>query len=215
MNQLNGTKAVIWDWNGTLLDDLEVSIAAMNRMLDKRNYPKLSQSRYKEIFTFPVREYYLRAGVNFGEHEWDEVAMEFIDNYRDEVAKSQIHAGVLDLLNYLSRKNYRQFVLSAMQQEFLTETIGARLPYGLFEKVMGLNDFYAHTKVENAKLLVKEIGLPKNEIVMIGDTIHDFEVAEAVGIACILFAGGHQSSKRLQQTGVPVIETLDQLRELL
>ncbi|MCF8366353.1 MAG: HAD family hydrolase [Bacteroidales bacterium] len=211
---LNKIKAIIWDWNGTLLNDLEQSIHSMNQMLEKRNYPLLEKNKYKEIFTFPVKDYYIRAGVNFKEYEWDVVAMEFIDNYRSNVAKSRVHDGVGEVLKFLAGKNMRQFILSAMQQEFLTETIRQRLDAGVFEDIVGLNNHYAHTKLENAFLLIEKIGLPKNEILMFGDTLHDFEVAEAVGISCILFSGGHQSRKRLMASGALVIDNLAEIKNL-
>ena len=207
-------KAVLWDWNGTLLDDMEISIQAMNRMLEKRNYPLLEPGRYREIFTFPVREYYLKAGVNFDDHDWDEVAMEFIDNYRMTVVTAKVNPEAQAILDYFSNKKIRQFILSAMEQEFLAETIGRRLDPKVFEEIVGLNNHYAHTKVENAQLLVKKLGLPPDEIVMIGDTLHDYEVAEAAGIRCILYSGGHQSKERLLASGAMLIDSLSELKKL-
>jgi phosphoglycolate phosphatase len=208
-------KAIVWDWNGTLLDDVEQSIHSMNQMLAVRNYPLLALSGYKEIFTFPVKEYYKKAGVNFGEFDWEEVAMEFIQNYRNNVAEAGIQREAGSVLKYFSDHNVRQFVLSAMQQEFLTETIGQRLDAGIFEEIVGLNDHFAHTKLENAMLLIQKIGLPLNSIVMIGDTLHDFEVARAAGIRCVLFSGGHQSHQRLKSAGVPVINNLSDILNIL
>lgn len=210
-NLLKNLQAIIWDWNGTLLDDLDVCINAMNRMLEKRNYPLLTTERYKEIFTFPVQDYYVKAGFDFSRDVWDTVAMEFIANYRENVHQSVLHDEVNDILQRFKSMGKRQFILSAMQQDFLIETISARLDPSIFETIAGLNDHYAATKVENARLLVHEIGLPKSEIIMIGDTIHDFEVAEEVGIGCILVANGHQARKRLESTGTKIIESIQEL----
>ncbi|NCC72412.1 MAG: HAD family hydrolase [Sphingobacteriia bacterium] len=207
-NLLNNIRAIIWDWNGTLLDDLEVCINAMNRMLKKRNYPLLTEARYKEIFTFPVQDYYVEAGFDFSQENWDTVAMEFIANYRENVHRSVLHGEVINILQEFRSMGKRQFILSAMQQDFLMETITARLDPFIFEVIAGLNDHYAATKVENARLLVQEIGLPKSQIIMIGDTIHDFEVAEEAGIGCILVSNGHQSMARLEQTGATVVDNL-------
>lgn len=212
---LRNVKAVLWDWNGTLLDDMDISIQAMNQMLEKRNYPLLESDRYREIFTFPVREYYLKAGVNFDDHDWDEVAMEFINNYRMTVVAAKVNPEARAILGYLSQKNIRQFILSAMEQAFLTETIVRRLDPKVFEEIVGLNNHYAHTKVENAQSLVKKLGLPPDEIVMIGDTLHDHEVAEAAGIQCILYSGGHQSKERLLASGAMVIDSLSELKNVL
>jgi phosphoglycolate phosphatase len=84
----------------------------------------------------------------------------------------------------------------------------------MFKKVVGLNNHYAATKEDVAKNLINEIGISLNDICMIGDTIHDFEVAEAVGIQCILIARGHQNYRRLNETGTVVIESFGELRRL-
>ncbi|HPR57120.1 MAG TPA: HAD family hydrolase [Bacteroidales bacterium] len=210
----NNVQAIIWDWNGTLLNDLDVCINAMNRMLKKRNYPLLTEARYKEIFTFPVQDYYVEAGFDFSRDDWETVAAEFIANYRKNIHQSVLHDEVNDILQRFRSMGKRQFILSAMQQDFLMETISARLDPSIFEVIAGLNDHYAATKVENAHLLVKKIGLPKNKIVMIGDTIHDFEVAEETGITCILIANGHQSGERLAGKEARLIDNLKDLPNL-
>ena len=62
---MKNKKAIIWDWNGTLLDDVELCINSMNLLLKERNLQALTIDRYREIFTFPVKEYYQKAGFNF------------------------------------------------------------------------------------------------------------------------------------------------------
>lgn len=208
---LHNAKAIIWDWNGTLLNDLEVSIEAMNRMLRLRNYAALTHDRYREIFTFPVRDYYTLAGFDFGKDDWETVAMEFIANYRESVHLSALHDDAKAVLEHFHQSGKRQFILSAMQQEFLEETVFARLQNGYFEQIAGLNNHYAATKLENARLLVEEIRLPTDQILMIGDTIHDFEVAEEAGIRCMLVANGHQSRQRLEKSGALVIDSISEM----
>ena len=207
-------QAVLWDWNGTLLHDLGVSIRAMNNMLAKRNILQLTEKRYRDIFTFPVKDYYVKAGVNFTKYEWDEVAMEFIHNYRNLVPGANLNTQTLEALNFLMEKGIRQFILSAMEQEFLKETVQERLDTTIFEDIVGLNNHYAHTKVENARLLVEKLNLPKDAVLMIGDTLHDHEAATAAGIQCLLFCGGHQSRSRLEKAGTTMIDNLLEIREL-
>ncbi|MDD3146293.1 MAG: HAD hydrolase-like protein, partial [Candidatus Riflebacteria bacterium] len=69
------------------------------------------------------------------------------------------------------------------------------------------------SKIELGQHLIAETGCKKETAVMIGDTVHDFEAASAMGIPCILIAAGHNSKKRLQATGVPVVNSLAELCE--
>ncbi len=207
-------EAIIWDWNGTLLDDLEICIDAMNMMLHKRGYKLLEKQHYKEIFTFPVRDYYERVGFDFEKHDWETIALEFIRNYRDLIHKSLLHDRVNEVVSYFQTAGKRQFILSAMHQDFLVETISARLDPSKFEIIAGLGDHYAESKAGNAHILVDKTGLSKDRIVMIGDTIHDYEVAHETGIDCILVADGHQSKERLETTGTKVLNNLGELIDL-
>jgi len=183
-------KAIIWDWNGTLLDDLEICIDAMKR------------------------DYYERVGFDFEKHDWETIALEFIRDYRDLIHKSLLHDRVNEVVSYFQTAGKRQFILSAMHQDFLVETISARLDPSKFEIIAGLGDHYAESKAGNAHILVDKTGLSKDRIVMIGDTIHDYEVAHETGIDCILVADGHQSKERLETTGTKVLNNLGELIDL-
>ena len=214
MHNFKNIRSIIWDWNGTLLNDVEISILSMNQLLEKRNYPLLTTEKYLAIFTFPVQEYYKQAGVDFDVYDWDTIAMEFISNYRKNVQIAKLHRDVRMTLDHFHRKNISQYILSAMQQDFLTETVSAAGINGVFKKIVGLNNHYAATKEDIAEDLLKEIELESYEVCMVGDTIHDFEVAQSVDIPCILIAHGHQSFERLNRTGTVVVKDFQELREL-
>jgi phosphoglycolate phosphatase len=215
MTSYKNIKAVIWDWNGTLLDDVAPCVSSMNTMLATRRYAPLSTTRYKEIFTFPVKDYYINAGIDLSKHDWDTIAHEFIDLYREQVKFSGLHPAATSVIKKLRRNGCRQFVLSAMQQEFLVATISERISPDLFEKIAGLDNHYAHSKTEAGLKLLNEIGLPKEQILMVGDTLHDFEVAQILGINCVLFSGGHQSRNRLEKPGALVIDDLEEVAVLI
>ncbi len=75
---------VIWDWNGTLFNDVQISIDTMNKMLEVKEYPqRLDTDLYKSIFSFPVVDYYIKVGLDFEKHSFDELAQLFIDLYSE------------------------------------------------------------------------------------------------------------------------------------
>jgi len=81
---------------------------------------------------------------------------------------------------------------------------------GYFDKVRGLDNSYAHSKVELGCNLIAECGCDKNRALMVGDTLHDFDTADAMGIPCVLIAAGHNSKKRLLACGVPVFDSIEE-----
>ena len=207
-------QTIIWDWNGTLLNDLDFCISTINTLLKKRELTLLNRNLYREVFTFPVKDYYHAIGFDFEKEEFAIPAKEFIDLYDKGVENYTLHQKAIEILSWFKEKNTRQFVLSAMQQNMLEQTIKYNSIAGFFEGIFGLDDHYAVSKIERGEQLISEFNIEKDKTWIIGDTIHDFEVAEKLGIKCILIADGHQSEKRLKSTGTVVISELNELRNI-
>ncbi len=204
---------IIWDWNGTLLNDLDLCIDSINSLLKKRSLQLLDHDSYKEVFSFPVKDYYQAIGFDFAKEDFEIPAKEFIDLYDSRVENCPLHLSAVEVLEAFKTKGYRQFVLSAMKQPMLEKTLKHNGIFPFFEGVAGLNDHYAVSKVERGKELLAEFEINTKNTWMIGDTNHDFEVAHELGINCILVADGHQSFARLKETGAEVVSSLAELNE--
>lgn len=202
---------IIWDWNGTLLDDTELSVQTMNQMLQKRNLQPLTITTYKEVFSFPVKDYYSKIGFDFLSEPFEIPATEYIDIYNSSVDNCNLHNHALMVLKYFKDLGIRQYVLSAMEQQALNRCLELLQITQYFEHVSGLDNHYAASKLDNGKQLIKTLHLETGQLLLIGDTVHDYEVACELGCKCILIANGHQSDSILKSTGVTVIDTLSDL----
>ncbi len=203
--------SVIWDWNGTLLNDLNFCVSTINILLEKRKLSLLNPESYKEVFSFPVKDYYQAIGFDFQKEDFSIPAREFIDLYDNGVKNCVLHNSAIEVLTHFKTVGFRQFVLSAMKQNMLENTLKQQNIFHFFEGVAGLNDHYASSKIERGKQLISEYNIEKSSSWIIGDTIHDFEVAESLGIRCILIADGHQSVKRLKSTNAIIFKNLKNL----
>lgn len=202
------TKHIIWDWNGTLFDDVELCRKIINGVLARRNLNELSLETYRNIFTFPVKDYYEKAGLDFSTYSFEELGREWMDEYELRKTECSLHAGARDLLDLISKKGKGQSILSAYSQHTLEEVVRRFDLDKYFTHMVGLNHIYATSKIENGRELVKKLGNGRGETLFIGDTVHDFEVAEAIGAECILIADGHQDKEKLKVCGVPVFNSL-------
>ena len=208
-------KTIIWDWNGTLLDDLELSLGATNSLLEDRNLPKLSVDKYKDIFKFPVIDYYKEAGFDFNKEPFEIPARQYMDIYHASEHTTRLFPDVINTLTYLKENSYRQIVLSAMEDRNLKKMIRNAGIAEFFDGVYGIKDDFAREKVTLGKQLIKNLNLNPEECIMIGDTLHDAEVAEQCGFDCILYSGGHVSKQRLKTKGVPIIERLSDIHSII
>lgn len=202
---------LIWDFNGTLLDDLELCMKCINGMLGDRDLAPLDRKRYHEIFTFPIREYYTEAGFDFEKEPFEVVAIEFMDKYLAGLREARLHSEVIASLEFFRQKGFRQIILSAMQQHELRLAAQSHNIQGYFEDIFGINDHFAHGKVDLALQAMQQCGFKPENTCLIGDTLHDAEVAKQLGTDCILVADGHQSAVRLATSGFRVIDSLKEI----
>jgi phosphoglycolate phosphatase len=202
---------IIWDWNGTLLNDTELCVQTMNELLQKRHLHQLTLAKYKDVFSFPVKDYYRKIGFDFESEPFEIPAIEFIDLYNKRVSHCHLHDHSITVLKYFQSIGIRQFILSAMEQVALDQCLEQHQINHFFEHVSGLDNHYAASKLQNGQKLISGLNLNINDLVLIGDTVHDFEVAKELGCQCILIANGHQSRQILEETGVHVIDGIGQL----
>lgn len=208
-------KYIIWDWNGTLLDDVPLCVDVMNGMLRRRGLPELSVKRYREIFTFPVENYYRAAGLDLLREPFTELAQEYITQFNRRALDCGLRRGAVEALDTLRDLGYRQLIVSASERRALAEQVDRRGVTGYFQAVLGIGDILAVTKDGVAREYLEANGIPAGDAVFIGDTGHDWQVARGIGCRCILVEGGHESRERLESTGAVVLGSLAEAAEKL
>ena len=210
---------IIWDWNGTILDDALVCKTIANIMLSERGIPALADmDAYRAVFGFPIKGYYEKMGYRFGpgDEPYESVADEFILWYDKLYRTAALRPGIVDFLDRRKGEGYRQVLLSATRYDQLAEQVAAFGSVGdRFEQKLGHTDHYAFSKAALAKAFIESEGIPRARALFIGDTDHDFEVSSAIGCPCVLLEGGHQSRARLEAVGVPVLRDLTALETYL
>ena len=201
-------KYILWDWNGTLLNDLDASIESMNELLSRRQLPQLSKRHYQEIFDFPVFNYYETLGFDFVKENWEDVAAEYMNSYHSKEAHFKLYPEAELSLKILKAGGYKHFILSAMKQESIITMLQHFDIKDYFKDIYGSNDHYANGKINRAQQLLKEQNIRPEECLLVGDTTHDAEVAHNIGVKCILISHGHHNHQRLSATAHPTYTSI-------
>ncbi len=200
---------VVWDFNGTLIDDVGPVVRSVNAQLEKRSLPRLTVERYREVFGFPVADYYRTIGLDPTAEPIDALSGEFHTAYVPMLMDCPLHDGVVAVLERFRDAGARQFVLSAMEEAALRAVVEHLGIAGFFEAVYGLAHLNADSKLSRGRELLHDYNIRPERALLIGDTDHDGEVAEALGLVVVLVAGGHQSESRLRGTGHRVVGSAD------
>ena len=206
---------ILWDWNGTLLDDADFGVAIVNRLLRSRGLPERSREEHGRLFDFPVIRYYERLGFDFSREPFEEISHDFVETYYGSVHECPLHAGTRELLAELQEAGYRQIVLSATRQDLLESIIEGQGLGHFFEELLGIDSVHAPGKAGRGCEWLAAAGLEAARVLLIGDTMHDAEVAAEMGIDCWLVTGGHHPEERLSQAGLPLFPNLQAVRAAL
>ncbi len=206
---------LIWDWNGTIIDDVCTCIEVLNSILVFYDKPQVTLEKYRGEFDFPVVNYYEKLGIDFSKVSYDVVAEQYITRYNKKQYECTLQGGAKDVLKNISDKGLGQSILSAYNQEMLEVIVKYFGLYDFFDNIVGLSDYYAKSKLENGRDLIKKLGLAGNSVLLIGDTTHDYEVAEQIGADCVLIDDGHQERKRLEATNTVVVNAITDIPGLL
>ncbi|MGA7720767.1 MAG: HAD hydrolase-like protein [Ignavibacteriaceae bacterium] len=208
---IDNFKHIIWDWNGTLFNDVELSVNIINNILKDMKLKELSIIDYKNIFTFPIRDYYKKAGINFENYSFEETGALWISEYEKRKLEGFLYEGTSETLQFISDKGMEQSILSAYSQITLVDIVRHFNLEHFFSYLTGLNNIYADSKIELGKKFIKNIVHSNEEVLLIGDTVHDYEVAKEIGVVCLLIADGHQSKEKLSVCGVPVLDNIKEI----
>lgn len=206
---------IAWDWNGTLMDDVWLCLHIINALLARRGMAAIEVERYREVFGFPLRDYCRRLGFDLERDPFEVISDEFSELYEARRCECALYADAALLLKQLGAREIKLSLLSAYSGEKLRELIDYYRLDSHFSHVVGVDNDYGEGKVERGQRCMRELGWVAVEMLYIGDTLHDAQVAEAMGVDCVLLAAGHQSRARLEGAGWPVLEDLGQLRAYL
>ena len=203
---------IIWDFNGTIIDDVEAGIVSVNEMLAKRGLSIIeSKDAYRRIFRFPIKEYYRSLGFDFESEPYETVlAPMWVELYKENSKLSPMQSGVGDAIELFSSMGLRQHILSASELGILTEQLKSFGIYEKFDSVTGLDNIHAHSKTSLALKWRKNH--PDAVALFIGDTEHDAATAKALGADCALISFGHQSKETLEKCeGAFVFNSIEEL----
>lgn len=203
-------KHIIWDWNGTLFDDTWLCLDIMNGQLEKIGKEPISFGAYQRLFDFPVRDFYENIGFDFTVEPYESVAQNFIGEYTQRRFECSLHFGVKAILQKFNNYGCDHAVLSAYAEDELIKMLDHYEVRSFFTHVIGLNNHYASGKVEEGKILLDKLGASLDDVVLIGDTVHDYEVAKELGIDAILISNGHNSELKLSSCDAPVVPSLSE-----
>ena len=202
----------IWDFNGTILDDVELGMNSVNTLLAERGIPIIpSKDEYRKKFDFPIIDYYRELGFDFSRDPYEELADLWVELYMRDLDSAKIFDDLIPTLDFFEKVGVRQVVLSASERDMLTKQLEGLGIADRFEEIMGIDNIYGDSKL--ALAVDWKTRHPDEKVMLIGDTTHDFKTAEILGADCFIVCAGHQCKERFCGITENIYPSLTALKE--
>lgn len=199
----------IFDWSGTVVDDLGLVICATNYVLGQYGKPKMDLDTFRREFCLPYEEFYQNhlPGSNM-----EEVEAHFRHGFDISEVKVTVLPYAKEFLDYLKASGCKLYVLSSMCEKVFDEQVVE----------LGMDHYFEQTyagvldKREVIGEMMATHGMGKRNTVFVGDMTHDVDTAHHAGIMSVgVLTGYNQASVLATSEPSIMVKDLDLLQSLL
>ena len=205
---------ILWDWNGTLIDDAVTSLNCVNDMLTEINKPLISLEQYYTYVETPIIGFY-RHILTEDELDFPVISKSFHDSYNNRIKETFLADNAETTLKTLKEKGAKQYIITATKEE---SARNLAFQYGVveyFDGIFGADNTLAESKVERALNFFKKNNINPRDTLFIGDTLHDLETANALGVDCVLVTYGHQGKEITENSGTVTVDNLNDVLDII
>ncbi len=203
---------IIWDWNGTLLNDIGASLASVNDMLAMRGKQPIDIDFYRECIGVPIIKFYEKV-FDMENEDYAVIIKQYNEGYLRHLGDCELTDGVIDVLDYFEKNGVKQAIVSSSNNEQLHMNVRKYGIYNRFEAILGSADFYAGSKIDRAVDYLQKSG-GNCRVLVVGDLEHDAELAKELSADCVLLTSGHENRERLYSSGAKIITDVRDIMEL-
>lgn len=207
-------KCIFWDFNGTIIDDVNTALGCVNDLLERKKRTPITLTEYYNYVETPISGFYYHI-LPPEEINFDEISYNYHADYQKRIDETHLAEGAFELLRELHDAGIHQYIITA---NHIDETTQLTEKFGIYEFIDGISgaeNTLAASKTSRARTIFESLGLHPNEVLFVGDTLHDSETANAIGVDYILVEYGHQGKKLLREHKAFTVPSLKEVRDLI
>lgn len=208
------TSAIIWDFNGTIVDDVTASLKSVNGILQKRSLPLININQYYSYIDTPIIKFYENI-LDLKKEDFEIISKEFSYGYNKHMVKDCLMENVEKVLEYAKELGIEQYLLSSSNEELVKKAVETLGVSKFFKVISGAKNHRAESKIARGNRLIAENKLDTDQLLIVGDTLHDYIFAKEIKSQCILTTKGHQGIEQFKGTSATIVEDLIEVKNYL
>ena len=193
---MSAPKAIVFDWNSTLLDDFQHMFACTNMLLAQEGHAPITAEHFRDNYTIPFRHFY--DGMGFSDAQIEKLLRlensAFHDHYEPLAAKSSLREGAAEILNQAAKHGVRCVILSNHIVEPIKMQLRRLEIEHLLAEVLAYADratqFRDMTKGERLRRFMEKGHIVPRNTMIVGDSIEEIEIARDLGLISVAITGG-------------------------
>lgn len=198
-------KLVAFDWNGTILADTNAIVAGDNAVLKYFGRKNTTLKEVQDKFTIPVKNFYIAMGLNpkILDKNPDKMWSIFQNAYEPLENKCRSRAGAKLILQFLKNNGIKAVIFSNHMIQHIQKQLKRLNIYNYIDTILAreLNDsshFHIKSKDKKISELVHKLTIKPKEVLIVGDTDEEIDIAKFFGYYSIALTGGNTSTPRLR-----------------
>lgn len=205
---------IFWDFNGTIIDDVNNALGCVNDLLSRKNRQHITLEDYYTYVETPIIGFYKHI-LPPEELDFEEISRDFHTDYAKRINETYLAKGAYELMHSLKAAGVHQYIVTANVSSEAEELINRFGIDDCVDVLLGAENTLAESKTERAKKLFDSLGINRNDALFVGDTLHDLETANALGIDCVLVSYGHQGRRLLEEHKAYVVDSMAEIEKII
>ncbi len=202
-------RSVIFDWSGTLVDDLPAVLEATNHVLVMAGQAPMALDRFRAEFRLPFAGFYLEHTPHIPMvqlEEWFHAKFRQVQGVVVELPHAR------EFLEFCRARGLKTLLLSTMHPEHFA----AQVRVNHFDEFLDHPYLGIWDKRGKIREILQAHGLDPKETIFVGDMVHDIEAARHGGVCSVAVLTGYTRAAALRAAGADLmVEHLGELREIL
>ena len=205
---------IFWDFNGTVIDDVHNALGCVNDLLERKQRNPITLEDYYNYVETPIVGFYHHI-LPPEEIDFEEISKDYHRDYAKRIDETHLAEGAYELMHSLKEQGAHQYIITANHIDEVTDLMKKFGIYECVDNILGAENTLAESKIQRAQNFFKSLAIDPNDAIFIGDTLHDLETANALGIDCILVEYGHQGKRLLREHNAFTVSTLEDVEKII